>query len=95
MADETLKVSTAELRVTAAQIDSHAAEFAEAHQAAHAQAGGVSLGSGQASAALPAMLEAWEERGAAFGTHFVKHAEGHRAAAGDYECTDSESQQGH
>lgn len=87
-ADEPLRVSPSELRVAAEQLDGQAGSFAEKHQEAHARAGGTALGSGQASAALPQMLAAWEEQGVNFGAHFTRHAEGHRQAATGYDKTD-------
>ena len=87
-ANESLRVSPAELRTAAQQVEGHAAEFAEAHRHAHAQASGTALGSGQAGAMLPQMLEAWEKQGEKFGEHFVRHADAHRDAADAYEKTD-------
>ena len=88
MSDTPLRVNPADLLASADKLDDHAGTFSTAHQAAHSQAGGVSLGSGTAAAALPAMLAAWDERGAAFGTHFANHSAGHRDAAASYESTD-------
>jgi len=78
-----LKVDPTELQVTAAQLEGHASVFGTAHQTAQSRAGKAALGSGLAATALPAMLEAWESDGARFGTHFAKHAQGHRDAAAD------------
>ncbi|MFV8173539.1 ESX-1 secretion-associated protein [Mycolicibacterium peregrinum] len=86
---EPLKVDPSELHVTAGNIDSHAAVFAQTHRSTHEQAGQVALGAGPASAALPAMLAAWESDAISFGEHFTKHAEGHRAAATAYSRTDA------
>jgi hypothetical protein len=86
--NEPLKVDPTELQVTADQLDGHASVFGTAHQAAQSRAGKAALGSGLAAAALPGMLEAWESDGAHFGTHFAKHAQGHRDAAGAYVKTD-------
>ncbi len=83
-----LRVSPSELRVAAEQLDGQAGSFAEKCQGAHARVGGSVLGSGQAAAALPQMLAAWEERGVQFGAHFTRHAEGHREAATGYGKTD-------
>jgi len=88
---EPLKVDPTELRMTADQLDGHASAFGAAHETAQSRAGKAALGSGVASAALPAMLAAWESDGARFDTHFAKHAEGHREAAGAYVSTDSGS----
>lgn len=88
MSEIPLRVNPAELLASAGKLDDRARTFSTAHQAAHSQAGGVSLGSGTAAAALPAMLAAWDERGAAFGTHFANHSAGHRDAAASYESTD-------
>lgn len=85
---EELKVDTTELRMTAGKIDGHGAEFTEAHQAAHSRASSASLGSGQAAAALPAMLAEWEKHGVEFKAHFTKFADGHRDAAVGYDGTD-------
>ncbi|MGB8404693.1 MAG: type VII secretion target [Mycobacterium sp.] len=86
---EPLKVDTTELRMTAGQIEGQGAEFGEAHQAAHSQAGGTSLGSGAAAAALPGMLAEWEKNGEKFKGHFIRFADGHRDAAAGYDTTDA------
>lgn len=86
--NETLQVNPAELRVAAEQLDGQASSFAEKHHGAHARAGGTALGAGQAAAALPQMLAAWEEQGVQFGAHFTRHAEGHRQAATGYDKTE-------
>lgn len=75
MADVPLNVSPVELRGSASKIDEHARVFVSAHEAAHALAGGVSLGSGSAAAALPGMLAAWEQHRMVFEGHFARHAE--------------------
>ena len=86
--NEPLKVDPTELQVTAAQLEGHASVFGTAHQTAQSRAGKAALGSGLAATALPAMLEAWESDGARFGTHFAKHAQGHRDAAEAYVKSD-------
>jgi hypothetical protein len=86
-----LKVDPSELQMTADQLDGHASVFGSAHETAQSRAGKAALGSGLASAALPGMLEAWDSDGARFGTHFAKHAQGHRDAAGAYVKTDDGS----
>jgi hypothetical protein len=86
--NESLKVDPTELQVTADQLDGHANVFGTANETAQSRAGNAALGSGLAAAALPGMLEAWESDGARFGTHFAKHARGHRDAAEAYVKTD-------
>ncbi|MGB5112916.1 MAG: ESX-1 secretion-associated protein [Mycobacterium sp.] len=93
MPEVPLKVNAAELLASANKIDGHARAFISAHEAAHALAGGVSLGSGTATAALSGMLAAWEKRGTVFGAHFTRHSEGHRDAAGGYATTDEHGAQ--
>jgi hypothetical protein len=94
--NELLRVDPTELRLTADQIDGHAADFLRDHQIAHWRASScqTSLGSGLASAALPGMLAAWEEDGTRFGKHFVTHAQGHREAASSYVATDANGASG-
>jgi hypothetical protein len=85
-----LKVDPSELQMAADKIDGHAAEFATTHAATHQRAGQAALGSGLAAAALPQLLGAWESDGTRFGDHFIKHAEGHRTAAGVYTRSDED-----
>ncbi|ORV07095.1 hypothetical protein AWB94_13900 [Mycolicibacterium canariasense] len=60
------------------------------HHAVHAQASQAVLGTGLASAALPAMLAAWDADSVRYGEHFATHASGHREAAVSYLKTDGD-----
>jgi hypothetical protein len=85
---EPLKVRPAELHATAAEIDNHADDFAAAHRTAHRRASETVLGSGLSTAALPAMLGAWQTEGGWFSEQFAQHADRHRTAADAFTRTD-------
>ncbi|WP_102141310.1 WXG100 family type VII secretion target [Mycobacterium hubeiense] len=84
-----LRVDPRKLHETAGQLDAQGSGFQSAHDAAQSRAGHVDLGSGQAGAALPGMLAAWEADATRFGEQFAKHAQAHRAAADGYVRTDA------
>jgi hypothetical protein len=72
VSERPLNVDPAALHAATEQIDDHARAFGSAHEAAHALADGVSLGSGAATAALPGMLAAWATHATVFGAHFTR-----------------------
>jgi hypothetical protein len=78
---EPVKVRPAELHATASEIDNHADDFAAAHRTAHRRANETVLGSGLSTAALPAMLGAWQTVGTWSAEQFAQHADRYRTAA--------------
>lgn len=81
--EEPLRVDPEELGMAAGQLEGQAGSFATDHEAAHAKAAGVTLGSAS-GAALAGMLSAWESERVQFGAAFTGHADAHREAAGRY-----------
>src|SRR5687768_13732996 len=94
MPNEPLKVDPAELLLTADQLDAQASGFLDAYRSTHSRASQVALVAGTSTAALPAMLAAWDSYGESFGKKFLTNAANHREAASSYAMTDAHSAEG-
>jgi hypothetical protein len=83
-----LRFVPAQLQATAESLSSHAHSFTVTHAQAHSRATSVALGTGKAAAALPTMLNEWQNSAVQFARRHIKHADGHAAAAAAYTKTD-------
>jgi uncharacterized protein YukE len=89
---EGLRVDPVDVRVAGAQVDGHAESFLAGHAAANeriaASRGGFI---GDSAAALAGLADYWKQESAAHHRELCEHAEDLRAAAAEYETTDTDA----
>ena len=88
-----VRVNTDELRMTADQLDMHAADLADSHATAHANMASVvpGFGTSLSAAALNNRIAHWESETAEHHAELQHHRDGHQVACAHYAKTDGES----